>query len=233
VPVLVEGPLDVLAVDTVADRAGVAPVAPCGTALTPEHATLITTQLTTQLTIPPATGVASVDAARVVVGFDPDPAGAAAARRAYHLLAPQVEELAALDLPVGEDPADLLTSNSTRLLQVLHTAHDRTGGRLLADRLLDDTLTRYTDRLGNAEVRVAALRDAAALIGRLQPRDVARQAHRAADRLGFDPAVVTDEILAAVTTDPRPPAAAGPHRASPSRIPSPPRHRNHLEGRTP
>ncbi len=100
--VLVEGPLDVLAVHTanhLANRTlnaspGWAAVAPCGTASTANHAALL----------------GKHPAGRVVVAFDADHARSAAAARAYPVLAPHQLQLQAGTPPSGNDPADLVAA---------------------------------------------------------------------------------------------------------------------------
>jgi DNA primase len=69
-PVLVEGPLDAIAVSVAGSYAG---VSPCGTALTPAQVTLLAR-------------ACDLRRAGVVVAFDADRAGRQAAVRAHHLL---------------------------------------------------------------------------------------------------------------------------------------------------
>jgi DNA primase len=187
VPVLVEGPLDVLAIDAAQQQAGPsriagpgwAAVAPCGTALTSAHADLLR----------------DLPAGRVVVAFDADPAGTAAAARAYPLLAPHQLQLQAGTLPAGTDPADLVAhpGGAARLLEALSTT------RPLSDLVVDARLLAWQDRLDNAEAKVAALRETAPAVARLRPDDVGRQATRLATILQLDPSTITRELIDAAT----------------------------------
>ena len=89
-PVLVEGPLDALAV-TSAGRGRYLGVAPLGTSLTETQARLLAT-------LHP----------EPIVATDADPAGRAAAERAYWLLTQHAVSPRSVALPDGSDPADIL-----------------------------------------------------------------------------------------------------------------------------
>ncbi len=105
-PVLVEGPLDALAIDH-SDGDSYCGVAPLGTALTPAQARLL----------------ASAER-RVIVATDNDAAGQAAAERAYWLLAQHGTVPSSIRLPPGMDPSDLLSNGGSDLLaQRLKGAH--------------------------------------------------------------------------------------------------------------
>lgn len=81
---LCEGQLDVIA----CHEAGISfAVAPLGTAFTPEHARTL-----------------SRYASRIVVCFDADKAGMAAADRAFRELAPFGKDVYLVNLPEGDDP---------------------------------------------------------------------------------------------------------------------------------
>lgn len=104
-PVLVEGPVDALAVWLSYSRSGsqgAVAVAPCGTAFGSAQAQLLRA-------LPGA-------ARALVVAFDGDPAGRAAADSAFHLLRhpPPPGVLLAAEFPTGADPADLLTRPNGR-----------------------------------------------------------------------------------------------------------------------
>jgi DNA primase len=182
-PVLVEGPLDAIAVTSAGDGRYVG-VAPCGTALT-------------------AAQVAALDTAAgplvergVTVAFDNDPAGRQAALRAYELLRPTGAWPTTATLPAGLDPAALAQQQgSDALRRALDSAPP------LADLVVDDRLTRWADRLHWAEGRVGAARDAAAVIATLPPEHVGRQVLRVAERVGLDHAEVTQAVTDAVTRD--------------------------------
>ncbi|MGI8937150.1 MAG: DNA primase [Iamia sp.] len=73
-------------------------VATCGTSLTEEHVRML-----------------KRFARRVVLAFDPDAAGAAAAERVYEWEQTHELEVAVADLPPGQDPGDLARSDPGRL----------------------------------------------------------------------------------------------------------------------
>src|SRR5258705_153730 len=107
-PVIVEGPVDVLAVwlahpeHTAGGRAA---VAACGTSVTEHHAA----------TICALPGAASRG---VTVAFDGGPAGRQATERAWHLLPIHDVDLHAATLPPGADPGALIvTAGKTALLR--------------------------------------------------------------------------------------------------------------------
>jgi DNA primase len=94
--VICEGYTDVIGFH----RAGVPlAVATCGTALTDEHVTLLT----------------RFAARRLVLAFDADSAGQAAAARFYRWEREHDLEVAVADLPPGQDPADVAGSDPARL----------------------------------------------------------------------------------------------------------------------
>ena len=107
-PVIVEGPFDAIAVTT-ACAGRYAGVAPCGTALTAEQVRTLNQ-------------VANIRHTGVLVAFDSDDAGRRAAIRAYHLLTPCTDEVAAVSLPPGHDPAQVFTESG-------HGALATAGGR--------------------------------------------------------------------------------------------------------
>ena len=90
-PVIVEGPLDAIAVTT-AGHGRYAGVAPCGTALTGRQVAALAQ-------------AADLRATGVLVAFDPDQAGRRAAVHAYHLLIPLTDNLTAVTLPSRAGPS--------------------------------------------------------------------------------------------------------------------------------
>jgi DNA primase len=209
VPVLVEGPLDVLAVATTAargapDAAAYAAVAPCGTALTPGHLDALTAAL----------GRGRSAATTVVVAFDADTSGRRAARAAYPLLAHYFNSVRGARLPDGQDPAAVATEDPAGLTATLRTAN------LLVDDLVDQLLHGYALVLDNAEARVAALRDAMRLVAGLPAHEVARQVARTATRLGFPVAIASNELADAATRPANRPAKRAANRAR-ARLESP------------
>lgn len=95
-PVIVEGPLDRLAMLKVAQAAQLplAPLATCGTSLTPDH----------------LRGVRKLNPHPFVIAFDADQSGKSATLRAWDILKAEFprEPHRAIELPDGTDPADLV-----------------------------------------------------------------------------------------------------------------------------
>ncbi|MGH3305851.1 MAG: toprim domain-containing protein, partial [Streptosporangiaceae bacterium] len=178
--VIVEGPFDAIAVTT-AGQGRYAGIAPCGTALTAQHADALSR----------AAGVAT---SGILVAFDPDPPGRRAAVRAYHLLSRLTADTSAVRLPHGQDPAQILTGNSPKALAAILA--DRT--RPLADLVTDAELENWTRWLDHAEGRINALHAVAPVIADMPPAHVARQVARLSDRLRMDHATVTDAITSAL-----------------------------------
>ena len=117
VPVLVEGPIDALAV-TLAGQDRYVGVAPLGTALTDEQARQLATLST-----------------RPIVATDADLPGRIAAERAFWLLAQHGADPRAAELPEGSDPASILhTHGPEALAELLDKA--RPLGRILIDKRL-------------------------------------------------------------------------------------------------
>ena len=180
VPVIVEGPLDVLAVHIANTQSEppLAAVAPCGTALT-------STQVDS---------LAKLSGNRVLVAFDDDAAGARATAAAYGLLATRFTQLHAADLAGSGDPAELLQLGGCQALREALSRNEP-----LADRVLDNGLSPWADKLDNAEACVSALRELAPSISSLRPDDVTREAARLVERLRLEPSTVTRELTEAVT----------------------------------
>jgi DNA primase catalytic core len=212
-PVIAEGALDAAAI-TRAGAGRFIGLAPLGTALTDDHIHALA-----QLT----------GAGRdLVIAFDADPAGRAAADRAY----PKLRELCplprAVQLPAGTDPAELLaTEGTTRLRRALEESTP------LIDVVLDARLTGWGDQLRWTEGRVAALREVAPLIAALPTDEIGVRVAALIDRLDLDHRTVLDEILAAVPRQ-------GPKPGNPTRVserasapaaqaPRPPRRRRDIE----
>lgn len=179
VPVLVEGPLDVLALDTAATDAFVG-VAPCGTALTHRHVAALTRHANL----------------RVLVAFDADPAGMRASINAIELLQPHFAETLTAELPAGSDPADMLTldDGEVRLGQALRQP------RPPDDLLVDDAIQPWKDQLDNAEAKVAALRSASRQLAATPPTNIAHQAVRIAKMLDLGHQTVASELASAIHT---------------------------------
>jgi DNA primase len=196
VPVLVEGPMDVRAVNLAGTHTpgpdgapGFVGVAQCGTALT-------------------AAQVAQLDDAAggleqrgVIVAFDGDAAGRTAAIRAYGLLRDLRVWPHALHFPEGQDPADLLQRQGPAGLQAALRA---AAAHPLADLVVDERVDRYADQLQWAEGQVAAGRAAAAVIASLPPEQIVRQIVRLVARLDMPAGEISDLVIDAVTSPSHP-----------------------------
>jgi len=179
-PVITEGPFDAIAVTT-SSPGRYAGVAPCGTALTTRQ-------------IAALSSTADLRAAVVLVAFDADQAGQRAAVRAYHLLTPFTEKTAAVVLPAGQDPADILRNQGAgALARILGS-----GTRPLADLVTSAEVARWDRWLQYAEGQFRALRAAAPLIAAMPPAHVGRQVARLADQLGLSHAIVTEAVTDAL-----------------------------------
>jgi DNA primase len=180
-PVLAEGPLDAIAV-TIAGNGKHVGVAPCGTATTAHQAAALA-------------GMADLRATGITVAFDPDNAGQHAAVRAYQVLIPLTEKLAAIILPAGQDPAHILAARGPAALA--DTLASRT--RPLPDLVINAECRSWGRRLRDAEGQIGALRAAAPLIAAMPPAHVARQVARLAAILRLDHALVTEAVTDALT----------------------------------
>ena len=158
VPVLVEGPIDALAV-TLASPGHVG-VAPLGTALTGTQADTLTPYLDTAAGGP-----------GVIVATDPDLPGQLAAERDYWMLTARGGDPLHATLPDGQDPADLLRRHGPDALrQRLYQA------RALAATLVDERLADLPPSAGLREaLTVVAAGDARNWIERTA--DIARRLH--------------------------------------------------------
>jgi DNA primase catalytic core len=203
--VIVEGPMDVLAVNIAARRAGrdATAVAPLGTALTAG-------QLHTMNRIAPLAD------RKILLALDNDPPGNRAAAKAHSILgAAGVTTAQVPRLPAGFDPADLLTRDGVE--ELIAALGQR---KPLADLLIDHYLDQQ--RLDDtAESRVWALNVIAPIIAALPGRQRVRQAHRAARRIGIDPFRMLDTIHQHIPYDPTPRGQLG--------LPTPPRLRSYQQ----
>ena len=195
-PVIVEGPFDAIAVTT-ACAGRYAGIAPCGTALTAEQVRTLSQ-------------VADIGSTGVLAAFDPDSAGRRAAIRAYHLLTPYCDEVTAVILPPGQDPAQVFSERGPgALAAILNRTHP------LADLVTDTEVDRWSRWLGFAEGQINALRATAPVIAAMPPAHVARQVARLAHRLGLDYAIVTEAVTEALPQVIAKTATARPGRLAP------------------
>lgn len=143
-PVLVEGPIDALAVSIAGDGRFVG-VAPLGTAFTDHQADRLRSAV-------------PHDRPEIVVAMDADPAGRRSAAGIFWRLTDQYRT-SSLELPDGQDPAGLLhDAGRGALLNALDSS------RCLADVLIRDVLDDCSARLGTVEGQVTATRRAARII---------------------------------------------------------------------
>jgi DNA primase len=224
-PVLVEGPMDVLAVTYAGQPESTTAattstpvfvgVAACGTALTASQVALLDQ------------AVGGLADRGVVTAFDGDPAGRAASVRAFELLRAVGAWPHAVDMPAGQDPALLLQQHGPAGLRAALCAASR---RPLADVVIDERIDRYANQLRWPEGRVSAGRAAATVIATLPAERVGRQVARLVARLDLPMATVTELVVEAVTSPIRPAAHAGtrrpaehkPYPGSPRRATAPP-----------
>lgn len=212
-PVLVEGPLDAIAVTWSQRNArGGVPgaqaqvgVAPCGTALTPAQVAVLDLH------------AGPLADRGVTVAFDADPAGQQAALRAYELLRERGAWPSAAVLPAGLDPCELAHRRGPAALAlVLHHAVP------LADLVVDAELDQRSDQLHWAEGRTHAVRAIARVLAGLPGEHVARQVHRLALRLGLEhrdlTAMLTETVSPSPPPAPPPPALDRPDAAGPAAV---------------
>jgi DNA primase catalytic core len=177
-PVLVEGPVDALAV-TVGTGGRAVGLSPLGVALTRDQAR--------QLDI--AIGAAGRD---IVIALDADPAGHAAANRAFRILAECGADPRAAELPDGMDPADVnLVHGPAALFNRLLNAPP------MIEQLTEAAIARHTNPWDWVETRLAALSDAATLVGSMPPNVWGREIVRLSRRLDLDLMTVQAEVLKA------------------------------------
>ncbi len=193
-PVLVEGPMDVLAVNdagrpesttaTTTSTPSFVGVAPCGTALTAGQVALLDQ------------AVGGLADRLVVTAFDGDQPGLAASVRAFELLRAVGAWPHTVDMPAGQDPALLHQQGPAALRAALRSAP----GRPLADVVIDERIDRYAHQLCWPEGRISAGRAAATVLATLPAEQVGRQVARLASRLDLPMAAVTELVVDAVTS---------------------------------
>ena len=167
-PVLVEGPLDALAV-TSAGRGRYLGVAPLGTSLTQTQARLLAT-------LHP----------EPIVATDADPAGRAAAERAYWLLTQHAVSPRSVALPEGNDPADILHRCGPEAL-----AASIDGAHPLAQDLIDARLAHASGH--------PSIKDLATVIAADAPSRWLSHAHDLTERTDTKPAQMLADLAEATT----------------------------------
>jgi DNA primase catalytic core len=182
-PVLTEGPLDAIAV-SIASEGAFTGLAPCGTALTGDQVAALAR------TIP-------LEDCGVLVAFDGDTAGRAAAVRAYWRLAPVTSRLTTITLPDSADPAALLETGGRAALREALTSAVSPLADLVTDSRIDDWARGR--ELVFAELQIGALRAAATAIANMPGDHVGPQAARLcvlfSENYDWTPQEVTTEII--------------------------------------
>ena len=173
-PVLVEGAVDAIAVSL----AGHIGLAAGGTRLTIHHADALGQVL-------------AVTGGPLLLAYDNDPAGQAATLRAADLL--RGLETHVVQLPAGQDPADVLVAGGFRGLR-------RALGESvpLVDSAIASRLRRWAAHTGNPVALVDAVREVAPLVTAAPAEDRARLVGLIAERLRLPVEVVTGALLDAV-----------------------------------
>jgi DNA primase len=217
-PVLVEGYLDVIAVneasrarvlagtsaeDAAPRRCLLAGVAPGGTALSTHQIELLAGTCDLPVSTP------------LLVVLDADPGGRKAAVRDYRLITPYSPAATMPVLPERADPAAIFENGGPQALAVALTA----GEHPLADVAVDAVLEPWAGRLRWPEGQLGAVRAVAALLAETGPDNPARQVARVQKRTGLPVADVNAEVIAALgaqAAEPRPKDAPGPDPPGPA-----------------
>jgi DNA primase len=192
-PVIVEGPVDILAVWLAHPQhaaGGRAAVAACGTSVTEHHA---------------ATICALPGAARygVTTAFDDDPAGRKATERAWHLLPIHDVDLHAATLPPGADPGALIaTAANTAVLRDALSHRARPLVHAVIDIRLDRLTERYPNLLTHIEGRITAARALATFLTDLPAGQILTLATYIADRTGAGIDTVASTVIANIEAAP-------------------------------
>jgi DNA primase len=180
-PVLVEGPLDAVAVTAVLGGRA-AGIATCGSTLTGAHLDHLDARA-----IPYRGGVA--------VAFDADPAGHQATNHAAALLSHRATPAAGIDWSPSKDPASVLRQHGPAELATRLLDH----ATPLNDLVVDRRLARWEKQLHTPEGRLGAARAVALLLADFGGNATERQVARASQRIGIDADVITSEIGRAPT----------------------------------
>ena len=179
-PVLVEGPVDALAI-TLAGQGRYIGVAPLGTAFTHVQAKRLRPYRDNP-------------AGPVIVATDADTAGQHAAYRDFWQLTARHHNPRHLLIPHGTDPAEFYQTNGPDALRdLLDQAHP------LADHVIAMRTAPFIDRLDTVEGRIHALRRAAPVIAALPPDQWSDRAATLSQQLDVSHGVALNEILDAHT----------------------------------
>jgi DNA primase len=181
VPVVVEGPVDAMAITVAAGAGHYVGVAPCGTAFTKEQ-------------LGELASVCDLSTTGLIVAFDADEAGQKAAVRAHELMKGIVQRPMAVMFAPGEDPASVLEHHGADALRLVlgSRAHP------LSDVIIDHQIAVFRDTLEFTEGKFNALHAVAPVIARMPPVDWPRQAIRVSAQIGFTPLEVSDAVVRAM-----------------------------------
>ncbi|GAB4079067.1 MobF family relaxase [Modestobacter muralis] len=175
-PVLVEGPLDTLAV-TLAGEGEFVGIAPLGVAFTDAQADRLR----------PLIGDGRP---QVIVATDADPAGQLAADRIFWQLTERGADPRHLAVPNGKDPAELLeTAGAAVLRRALADSAS------LASELIDARIDAYADRLDTVEGQVLATRRATEVIAALPTDSWPRHLTDVVVHTGVAPGIALSEVF--------------------------------------
>ncbi|WP_245160738.1 MobF family relaxase [Blastococcus sp. CT_GayMR16] len=176
VPVIVEGPLDALAV-TLASEGDYVGIAPLGTAFTDAQAEALR----------PFRGDGKPG---VIVATDADRAGQQAAQRIFWQLTARGDDPRSLAIQSGKDPAELLqTAGPPALRQALAASPS------LASALIDARVAVYADRLDTVEGQVHAVRRAAKVIAAVPSTSWPAHLTRVVASTGIAPDIALSEVF--------------------------------------
>jgi len=187
-PVVVEGPLDVLAIAAhwrSTGHAGLLPLAPCGTALTVTQARQVV-------------DLAQRHQSSVVVATDSDPAGRKAALDAGERIRYAGADVRVAPLPNGSDPAEYLAQPNSSV-----DAFRAENGHSLITLHVRDAVARQGDRMQWVEGRLAAAREITTYLATYPASHAARQIGWISDALRLDAATLTRELVDAFDRVPR------------------------------
>jgi len=173
IPVIVEGPFDAIAVN-LADPGQHAGLAPCGTALTSQQASLLSQ-------------AADLPRAGILVAFDSDTAGRKAAARAYSILRPHTPKLQSAQLN-AKDPAQIMQQDGPEALRAILREHREP----LSAVVIDTHIEGWDRHLADTEGRYRAMHSVASLIAGLLPEDTAAQVRQLTE--GRDLVMLDDSL---------------------------------------
>jgi DNA primase catalytic core len=175
-PVLVEGPLDAIAV-TIAAGGSAVGIAPLGTAFTEAQAVQLKPHF-------------ADNHSRVAIATDPDAAGWLAAQRAFWRLAALGADPQHLAMPDRIDPADIVRTEGPASL-ASRLGQTETFGVNLVDRMLDE----HRDECSDAAARIWLARDAAKVISVLPPDLWVDQIEYVSEHLSLPPGMLQMEVI--------------------------------------